>query len=154
MDIPAFSLTDGSGKPVNQQVFNDEWSLVFFGFTHCPDVCPTTLALMARLHRKMGDDAPSLVFVSVDPARDNWQHLASYVGAFDSSILALTGNVESINLLADALRTVFRKAGDDEFYMMDHTTNIALVNPGGQFVGYFRVPHDETNMQLALKEIL
>ena len=159
-----FELVNQYGEFVDESIFMDKWSLVFFGFTHCPDFCPTTLSVLAQLESKMQENAPQIVLVSVDPERDTPVKLAAYAGAFSPNIVALTGTVDEIQNLSTMLHAVFRRQpndtgdhlpGDSETaYQVDHTVNVALIDPIGTFIGDFKVPHRVPEMSVALAQLM
>jgi len=129
------------------------WSLVFFGYLDCPDVCPTTLLTLADLHRRLraGDGADAgtqFVFVSVDPANDPPERLAGYLGYFDPSFVGLTGEPAQLAVLARSLGAAYAEHVDERgVRSMEHSTSIVLVNPQGWVVGAFPAPHDPARMQ-------
>ncbi len=141
-DLPDFTLTDQAGRPVGPEDFRGHWSLLFTGFTHCPDVCPTTLALMANLRLRLGREDLRYVFVSVDPERDTPDAMARYVAHFDPGILGLTGaRAEMERFTAGLGLAQVRNPGADGEYTVDHSTALVLINPDGRLAGYFQAPH-------------
>ncbi len=132
-----FQLVDQDGKPVDQGVLDGKWSAVFFGYTYCPDVCPTTLQTLAQAKARLGDRAKGLqvVFVSVDPERDTPAQMKSYLAtpAFPQPTLGLTGSAQAVAAAAKAYRVYYQKHGTGEGYTMDHSSVIYLMNPKGQF---------------------
>jgi protein SCO1/2 len=140
--LPEFAFTDQAGRPVGPEDFAGHWSLVFTGFTHCPDVCPTTLALMAELRRRLEREDLRFVFVSVDPERDTPEAIARYVAHFDPMILGLTGpRAEMERFTAGLGLAQVRNPGVDGDYTVDHSTAFVLINPDGRLAGYFQAPH-------------
>lgn len=138
----AFTLTDHHGRTVTERDFRGRWQLVFFGYTFCPDVCPTTLAVMAQVVDALGDDAARVapLFITVDPARDTPQVMAEYVGAFHSRIIGLTGTNEQIKAAAKSFRIY---AGREEKpdapggYLMGHSGYMYLMTPDGEYDSVF-----------------
>ena len=132
-----FELTDQNGKTVTEQTLLGKPSAWFFGFTHCPDVCPTALAEMAQIRKELGPDADKLtvVFVSVDPARDTPALLKDYVAYFDERIVALTGDEQQLHQMTKARYIYYKKVGDGDSYEMDHTAGVQLVHADGRFFG-------------------
>ncbi len=127
--LPAFSLLNQFGEPVDQTVFKGQWDLVFFGFTHCPDICPTTLQVLAEAKRTLAEQGretlPRIVLVSVDPERDSPEILGQYVDHFGDGNLGLTGTLEEIRKLTGGLGIFFEKqAGDDDNYSVDHSAAV------------------------------
>jgi protein SCO1/2 len=121
-------------------VLKGKWSAVFFGYTYCPDVCPTTLQALAQAETKLGAKANQLqvVFISVDPERDTPAALKDYVSSFDPRIIALTGDDAAIAGVAKAYRAIYRKVPLKEGgYTMDHTAIIYLMDKEGRFVTPF-----------------
>jgi len=150
-DIGEFKLTDHHGEPFDPTRLKDRWSLVFFGFTYCPDICPTTMAFlnefMAGLEGTEAEDT-QVVMVSVDPARDTVDQLASYVPYFNPDFIGVTGEFLDIHRFATALNTPFRKvAGEGESYQVDHSANVVLINPRGHYHGFFKAPLDQAKMK-------
>jgi protein SCO1/2 len=144
--LPAFDLVDQDGNAAGPARFQGRWTLVFFGFTHCPEACPTTLALLATVRRELAglvpaDRVPDVLLVSVDPERDTPPVLKSYLAGFDPSFSGLTGNPEAVRAFATALGVPYRKIPMADGYMMDHSTAIMLVNPRGQLAALFTGPH-------------
>jgi protein SCO1/2 len=135
-----FRLTDQNGRTVTEQDLNGHPSLVFFGFTHCPDVCPTTLFDISEVMRALGPDADRAhaVFITVDPERDTQQVLKDYLSSFDPHLSGLTGDVASISAVAKEYRVYFKKVAlDDGGYTMDHTAIVYLMDKDGRFVSPF-----------------
>lgn len=145
-DLPQFALIDHNGKPVDASTFRGQWDLVFFGFTHCPDVCPTTLQTLANARRALIESGartiPRIVLVSVDPERDTPEILGRYVGYFGSDNLGITGDLEQIRQFTGGLGIYFEKAEtDDENYGVDHSAAVLVINPDGKFTALFSSPH-------------
>ena len=144
--LPEFSLLDQFDNPVGANIFDDEWSLVFFGFTNCPDVCPTTMQLLSRVKNElatMQKTAPRIVLVSVDPERDTPELLGRYVNYFGEDNLGLTGELAEIKKLTGALGIYFEKTSvDDANYSVDHSAAVIVINPDGQFSALFSAPHN------------
>ncbi len=144
--LPEFSLLDQSGAPVSADSFRGHWNLVFFGFTHCPDICPATLQILATATKTLADAGheplPRIVLVSVDPERDTPELMGRYVDYFGSGNLGVTGDLDELLKLTSALGIYFEKQpGDDENYNVDHSAAVLLVNPDGAFHALFSGPH-------------
>jgi protein SCO1/2 len=143
--VEAFTLRDTSGAPFDNRRLSGQWSLVFAGFTFCPDVCPNTLGLLKSLNAKLDEaQAPlQVVFVSVDPERDSLDRLDTYVHYFDPRFVGVTGEVTELEKLARSMSLVFAKVpgATPDSYTMDHSSALVLINPQGQVVGYFLPPH-------------
>jgi cytochrome oxidase Cu insertion factor (SCO1/SenC/PrrC family) len=137
-----FSLTDDAGHPVTDQTYRGRWMLVYFGYTFCPDVCPTELQTIASALDKLGPDAKSVVplFITVDPERDTPAALANYVKLFDDRLIGLTGTPEQIAAVARAYRVYYAKVTpkDSTTYLMDHSSFVYLVGPNGKLRALFR----------------
>jgi protein SCO1/2 len=135
-----FRLIDQNGKPVSDADLKGKWQLLFFGYTHCPDACPTALNEIALALDRLGAkrDAVEVVFITVDPERDTPEVLKSYVASFDVPIIALTGAPEAVAQAAKAYRVYYAKhpRADGE-YDMDHSAVIYLMNPEGSFTASF-----------------
>jgi protein SCO1 len=137
-----FHLTDQDGKPFSDQDLRGKTFLVFFGFTHCPDVCPTTLFEISEIMRKLGADADrtAALFISVDPERDTPEAMKDYLSSFDPHLRGLTGDTASLAAVAKAYRVYYKKVpleGGD--YTMDHTAIVYLMDKDGRFVSPFNM---------------
>jgi protein SCO1/2 len=133
-----FALVDQRGNPADQSIFIGHPTLLFFGYTHCPDVCPTTMGEMAGWFSTLGDEAKSLraVFVTVDPARDTPEILGGYVSFVSDRITGLTGSQAEIDKVVRDWGVVAEKVpGQGSDYTMNHTASVFLVNAKGQFAG-------------------
>ncbi|CTQ34523.1 SCO family protein [Jannaschia rubra] len=138
-----FSLTDHTGRAVTEANFAGRWQLVFFGFTHCPDICPTTLAYMASVLDLLGPraDAVAPLFVTVDPARDTVPVMAEYVSAFHPRLIGLTGTEAQVADAAASFRTWYERAENEtapDGYMMAHAGHIYLMRLDGGFEAVFQ----------------
>ena len=133
-----FTLVDQTGATVTEAALRGHPSAMFFGYTFCPDVCPTTLADMTLWLDDLGADADKLkvYFVTVDPERDTQEHMAEYLQAFDPRIVGLTGDRAAVDAMLAAFRVYSRKTGEDgDYYLMDHTASVYLLDENAQFVG-------------------
>ena len=149
------ALIDHNGKPFTRASLEGNWSLVFFGFTYCPDICPTTMTflneLMVGLEGTEVEDT-RVVMVSVDPARDTVEQLADYVPYFNPEFTGVTGEFLEIHRFATALNTPFRKVpGQGEDYQVDHSANVVLINPKGDYHGFFKAPLDQAKMKVTYR---
>ena len=132
-----FTLTGADGKPFASSRLNGRPSAIFFGFTHCPDVCPTTLARLAKLRGQLGqgDDAFSIVFISVDPERDTPAEVGNYLQLFDAPVVGLTGTPAQIEQVKKQFGIFSRKVEQPGGgYSVDHTAAVILLDRNGQFV--------------------
>ena len=135
-----FQLIDQNGKPFSDADLKGKWHLIFFGYTHCPDACPTALNEMSLALDRLGmkRDEVGVVFITVDPVRDTPEALKSYVQSFDAPIVALTGSPEAIAQAAKAYRVFYaRHPRSDGDYDMDHSAVIYVMNPEGRFTATF-----------------
>ena len=132
-----FQLVDQEGRAVDESLLEGKWSLVFFGFTFCPDYCPTTLAALDATQARLGDRAKDLqiVFISVDPERDTPQALKDYLSSegFPEGVVGLTGTPEQVRAAADAYKAFYQKVGEGEGYTMNHSLTVYLMGPDGRF---------------------
>jgi cytochrome oxidase Cu insertion factor (SCO1/SenC/PrrC family) len=147
--VPAvFSLTDHLGRVVTADSFKGQYALVSFGYTFCPDVCPTTLNTLSVTLDMLGDRADTLVtaFITIDPQRDTVKALRTYIANFNPHILGLTGSPENIRTLAKAYRVYYARAAgsdpDGKDYLMEHSAGIYFIDPDGRIVRTF--PHTST----------
>lgn len=157
--LPAFELRDGDGQPFANEQLAGGWTLMFFGFTHCPDVCPVTLATLAAVTEKLetqGVEAPRVAFVTVDPERDTPAVAARYAKHFDGDFRGLSGDAAEIEKLAAALGIVYVKVpvGGAGGYTMDHGTSVLLLGPDARWRGVFGAPHEAEPMTRDLAKIL
>lgn len=129
-----FELHDQQGRAVTQQSFGGRWLLVFFGFTRCADICPTTLLQIAKVLDGLGERSAAIqpLFISLDPERDTPEVLAAYTRFFDPRIVGLTGSPEQVRQVADAYGVYFRKVPMGDTYMLDHTGSVYLMSPDGE----------------------
>ena len=149
-----FTLTDQNGRTVTERDFAGATHLVFFGFTHCPDVCPTTLQQITDVLHALGPKADRLkvAFVSVDPERDTPEALKSYLASFDPRITGLTGSPEQVAAAVKAYRGYAKKvAGKDGDYVMEHTAVVYVMDAKNDFVNALNLqrPPQETATELA-----
>lgn len=137
-----FRLVDQNGAEVTEKALQGSPSLVFFGFTHCPDVCPTTLFEISQLYQQLGakGDGLKAFFVTVDPERDTSELMRLYLSSFDPRIRALTGDRPALEAMYKAYRVYARKVPlEGQEYTMDHTALVYLMDRKGQFVGGFNL---------------
>ena len=149
-----FQLVDQNGHAVDQSLLKGKWTAVFFGYTYCPDVCPTTLQTLSGASDLLGAKAKDfqVVFVTVDPARDTPAQLKDYLsnGAFGHGVIGLTGTPAQVAQAANAYKVYFQKSGTGANYSVDHSSAIYLMNPKGQFdsVIAFGLSPDQTRDQI------
>lgn len=129
-----FTLVDSKGQPFSSSRLAGQPHAIFFGFTHCPDVCPTTLARLVKLRRQMGEgQAFQIVFITVDPERDGPTEVGRYTALFNSPIIGLTGSPAQIGQVKKQFGIYSEKAGTGEDYSVDHTATVLLFDKNGQF---------------------
>ena len=147
-DLPEFALVDGDGARFDRDALRGRWSLMFFGFTHCPDVCPLTLQVLASARQRLAEDGfaplPDIVFVSVDPERDTVDSVREYAAYFGPATIGVTGDLAELRRLTDGLGIYFQKnaAEEDGSYGVDHSAAVLLVDPGANFRALFGAPHE------------
>lgn len=161
--LTSFKLIDQRRHDFGLDQFKGKWSLVFFGYTNCPDVCPNTLGVLKQAYIDMQAlkmELPQVVFVSVDPARDEPELLSDYVYYFDPSFVGVTGKKDQIDNLAKQLSAVYLKAagasGDmkKDDYLYDHSAAILLVNPKAEFQAVFTAPHNKLGLVDGLQKTM
>jgi len=152
-----FQLTDQSGAAVTEKDLQGKPTLIFFGFTHCPDVCPTSLFEISEILRAMGKDADRVnaYFISVDPERDNAAAMKDYLSSFDPHLRGLTGDPASVQKVISEYRVYAKKVPlKDGDYTMDHTALIYLMDRDGKFVSPFNVNRKPEEAASDLKRYL
>lgn len=146
--LPDFVLEDHHGNEFTNESLQGRWSFIFFGYTHCPDICPTTLVLLNQvdelLKGELGIVLPKIIFISVDPARDTKELLADYVPYFNTEFIGVRGSLEQLQVLTTPLGIAFGQEGDDESdnYEVFHGTRILLIDPKVRLKALFSSPHD------------
>lgn len=146
--IAPFNLTDQHGNPYGEEQLKGHWSFVFFGYTHCPDICPTTLVTLGNVSKGLEQEPISgedtrFILVSVDPKRDRPDHLRGYLEYFDPKFVGITGKKEQIDNLVRQVGAVYMFEGDtsgDE-YIVNHSATIYLIDPEGRFYARISPPH-------------
>lgn len=144
-EIASFSLIDHNKAVFDNSVLKDRWSFIFFGYTHCPDVCPTTLSVLNSVARKLGDldEDIRFVFLSVDPERDTPEQLAQFVSYFNADFIGVTGTPEGIEQITRQLGVLHIRAQPEEGasgYLVDHSASIFLFDPDGRYHAVFSPP--------------
>lgn len=138
-----FTLTDHTGKSVTDADFRGKYMLIYFGYTYCPDVCPTELGVMTQALDQLGPKSEQVqpIFITIDPDRDTVAHMKDYVSLFHPRLVGLTGTPEQVREAARAYRVYYAKApqkdGKADDYLMDHSSFIYLMGPDGKFVGVY-----------------
>jgi len=152
-----FSLVDQNSKPITDKDMNGHPFLVFFGFTHCPDVCPTTLFDVSEIFRALGPDAKDVraLFITVDPERDTPPVLRDYLSSFDPRVIGVTGDSEAIAAVEKAYRVYAKKVPlDGGSYTSDHTAIVNLMGKDGRFVTPFNMKRRPNEAAEDLKRYL
>jgi cytochrome oxidase Cu insertion factor (SCO1/SenC/PrrC family) len=154
-----FTMVNHKGETVTEKSFLGQYTLIFFGFTFCPDVCPTELQVMATALNQMGEKGNRItpVFVSVDPTRDTPQVVAEYVSAFHPRMVGLTGTPEQVAGMANAYRVFYSKVENKERpddYTMDHSSIVYLMGPDGKFLKHFTYSTDPKALAEALTTLV
>jgi protein SCO1/2 len=160
--IADFALIDGQGQAFSLENLRGKWSLLFFGFTHCPDVCPSALYdlnLISESLKNQGGDAAEhqVVFISVDPERDTPEKLSQYVAYFNPDFIGVTGNQEQLKPLTMQLGIAYQFEEHEpgaERYDVYHTASVMLINPRGQLHGVFPAPHNAEKMAGELADVI
>ena len=150
LPLPDFQLVDHDGRPFERRDFEGRWSLVFFGYSSCPDVCPFVLGQLAQVKRRwsasgLDTEMPRVVFVSVDPDRDSPERLREYVPFFDAGFRGVSGTTDEIDALTRALGVFYalrREAENDGDYLVDHAAKLWLIDPEARLAAVLDDPHE------------
>ena len=147
VNLPMLSFQDGS--PVSKTAFVGGWDFLYFGFTACPDICPTTLAVMNKALLEDNKKNPRIHLVTVDPERDTPEQLRNYLAGFNSDFLGITGAHEDIASFATQVNVAFGKIPGSEkgSYTMDHTGSIVVMDPEGNYAGFIKAPHQPAQLR-------
>ena len=149
-------LVDHKGEEFTKARFQGKWSFVFFGFTHCPDICPTTMAALSSWYKTLSPEVQEqtqIIMVSVDPARDSVETLAQYVPYFNEDFIGLTGEFLPIKRFANQLNVAFTKVVQGDDYTVDHSGIIAMINPRGDYHAFIKPPLNPNNASLTYSSI-
>jgi len=154
-----FELVNGDSAPVTKASLTGRWTVMYFGFTHCPDICPNSLSLLNKVDADLGDEGQGVEYmlVSVDPERDTPQRLKDYVKYFNADFKAVTGTLDAITAFTRQLGVVAIKVEDDAMpggYTVDHTSVFALVDPNGNLAGLVTAPHTVDNVSAGIRAAL
>ncbi len=145
-----FSTLDQAGNPFGLEQIKGKWSFVFFGYTHCPDVCPITMSVMNEAYNQLSATNPNLqiIFVSVDPERDTIEKLAQYVSYFNKDFIGLGGDTEKVNSLTKQIGVAYylNKEEQQEDYLVDHSASIFVFDPKARLVGKLNAPHESNKI--------
>ena len=138
--------------------FKGKWSILFFGFTFCPDICPLTMKQLSNVKEELKGKANRINFylVSIDPDRDSPENLRTYLDNFDEEFIGLTGEIDKIYKFSTQVNAPFFPVvnSDEENYTVDHSGSLVLINPEGNYAGFFRAPHDQNKIIKALDSLL
>ncbi|MEM7101040.1 MAG: SCO family protein [Pseudomonadota bacterium] len=158
--IAEIDLQDHTGARFTKATLEGKWSFIFFGFTHCPDICPTSMSVLGQvalgLERNNNPNANQFqgILVTVDPERDTAEKLGTYATAFSPSFLGVRGTRAKTAEFATQLNVAFAKVPDGDGYTMDHTGNIVIVNPMGHYHGFVKLPHDPETISLSFQSLV
>ena len=157
--LGSFSLIDTNRNEFLIKNFEDKWNALFFGFTFCPDICPVTLSMLSSIEKEMSVeelDKIRIFMVSVDPDRDTPDQLRAYLDNFSQNFIGLTGGLDQIYNFATKVNAPFTPISKsrDPYYTVDHTGSIVLIDPNGNYAGFFRAPHNEDSIKEALFDLL
>lgn len=148
--VSAFELVDHRGEPFTPEQLQGQWTLAFFGFTECPDICPMAMAELARTMEQLPPELAErtqVLLVTLDPARDTPEVLAEYVPYFHDDFVGVTGEFLTLKRLANEVNVAFAKVTQsDDDYTVDHSGNVVLFNPKGDYHGFFKPPFDPAKL--------
>ena len=158
-NIRDFELINTDNKPFSQEDFIGNWNLIFFGFSFCPDICPITMSLLAKVQSSLETDEKNKVdffMVTVDPERDSPATLRMYLDNFSKTFIGLTGTLDQIYNFSTQVNAPFSPVLNQEgsHYTVDHSGNIILINPEGKLAGIFKMPHDQKNITVAISDLI
>jgi len=158
--ITSFHLSSHKGSEFNQDNFLNHWSLLTFGYTNCPDICPTTLNTLNHVDQLLKESGypikPQIVFVSLDPERDNVEKLAEYIPWFNNDFIGLTGSIEQTEALTKMLGIINMKeegSANNDDYLIDHSVVIMMIDTEGQLRALSSAPHEATTIASDFKKI-
>ncbi len=139
-EIKPFELIDHHGQPFTKEALNNKWSLVFFGYTSCPDICPTTLQNLNFIYEDLKAIAQNsqVLLVSVDPQNDSQEKLSQYIAYFNSEFIALRAGHEVLFPFARNMGLMYAISGEDDDYSVDHSASLVLINPDGKIAAIFK----------------
>jgi protein SCO1/2 len=160
-EISPISLQAHTGEAFTLEDLQGRWTFAFFGFTNCPDICPTTMAVMGQARRGLGDDAFQGLLVTVDPERDTAEVLGNYATTFAPDFLGVTGGLEAIAGFGEQVNVAFAKvplmkedgSPDPNGYLVDHSANIVIINPRGHYHGFIKYPQQADTIKAAFQSL-
>ena len=158
-NLGSFNLMDSTGKEFLPQDFEGKWNMLFFGFTFCPDICPITMSMLSRIEKGLdieNQEKIRIFLVTVDPDRDSPDQLKVYLENFSENFIGLTGGLDQIYNFATRVNAPFSPISNskDPHYTVDHTGSIILINPEGNYAGFFRAPHNQDDIKKAILDIV
>lgn len=150
-----FQLFTEAGEPIDRDGLKGHWTFAFLGYTHCPDVCPATLAMLRRTVTLIPDELPKpdVLLVSADPERDTPERLREYLGFFGDSFHGLTGDIDTLQALAKSMNGVFVHRTEGDRMLVDHSAHVVLVNPDGEMAAVIQPPHKPEAVAKAYQQI-
>ncbi len=141
LDIIEFELKDQGDQLYSKNDLKNQWTILFFGYTNCPDVCPTTIFKLGQIKQQISKELPNvnlqILFITLDPERDSTERLREYLGFFNSSMIGLTGDISKIVELTSNLSVFFQRINKEDGYDFNHTASIFLMNPNAQLKASF-----------------
>ncbi|MGB6976658.1 MAG: SCO family protein [Gammaproteobacteria bacterium] len=165
--INEFTLTDMNGQPFTRDRLHGHWSLIFFGFTRCPELCPTTLSTLNQMYQQLQTDhqdpLPHIIFISVDTQRDTPQQIKQYITGFNPEFFGATGTTEQLEQLTQQFSVMYAKVmqqnvsnqnATQEDYTIDHSGTLLLVDPNGQLLAIFSTPHEAKALAQSFEKIV
>ena len=157
--IPNFKLTTGDNQPFTLDQFKGHWSVLYFGYTNCPDVCPTTLSTLKQVATQLdtlpAQQQPQYVFISVDPQRDTPAQMQSYVNFYRHGMIGLTGEPTQLDILTHALGVpIIITPSENGSYTVDHSANLYLLNPQGELYALFTPPFKVDSLAQDLRSLV
>ena len=158
-NLGLFNLMDSGGKEFLPKDFEGKWNMLFFGFTFCPDICPITMSMLSRIEKGLdieNQEKIRIFLVTVDPDRDSPDQLKVYLENFSENFIGLTGGLDQIYNFATRVNAPFNpiKNNKESNYTVDHTGSIILINPEGNYAGFFRAPHNQDDVKKAVLDIV
>lgn len=159
ISIESFAVLDQHGNPFTEGGLRGKWSLLFFGYTHCPDICPLTLSVIKQVYEQLaqsGDaDDVQVLFATVDPERDTPEKLSSYLAYFNPDFIGLGGTAEQVQNLARRIGVIYMRGEENTAggYLVDHTASVFLIDPRGRLLSIFSPPHASDAMLARLANI-
>ena len=160
ISIEPFAVLDQHGNPFTEGGLRGKWSLLFFGYTHCPDVCPLTLSVIKQAYEQLAQsgkaDDVQVLFATVDPERDTPEKISGYLAYFNPDFIGLSGTAEQIQNLARRIGVVYMRGGTEDTaggYLVDHTAAVFLIDPTGRLLSIYSPPHAGDAMLARLADI-